>query len=88
MLGKYKARLPPVVIHCFTGDATQAAAYLKEGCYIGLTGGRLSLLSSTEMLNCRIVMFYFPMYVYFSFFLLDYLFSYICFCRLCMERQI
>ncbi|XP_047471980.1 3'-5' ssDNA/RNA exonuclease TatD-like [Penaeus chinensis] len=38
VLGKYKARLPPVVIHCFTGDATQAAAYLKEGCYIGLTG--------------------------------------------------
>lgn len=38
MLGKHKGRLPPVVIHCFTGDATQAAAYLKEGCYIGLTG--------------------------------------------------
>lgn len=65
MLGKYKARLPPVVIHCFTGDATQAAAYLKEGCYIGLTGGRLSLLSSTEMLNCRIVIVY-------------VLFSYVC----------
>ncbi|XP_045117483.1 3'-5' ssDNA/RNA exonuclease TatD-like [Portunus trituberculatus] len=38
VLRKYKDRLPPVVIHCFTGDATQAAAYLKEGCYIGLTG--------------------------------------------------
>ncbi|KAG7161741.1 3'-5' ssDNA/RNA exonuclease TatD-like [Homarus americanus] len=38
VLGKYKGRLPAVVIHCFTGDATQATAYLKEGCYIGLTG--------------------------------------------------
>ncbi|XP_071514321.1 3'-5' ssDNA/RNA exonuclease TatD isoform X1 [Panulirus ornatus] len=38
VLGKHKGRLPPVVIHCFTGDATQAAAYLEEGCYIGLTG--------------------------------------------------
>lgn len=41
VLGKYKGRLPPVVIHCFTGDASQAAAYLKEGCYIGLTGESL-----------------------------------------------
>ncbi|KAK8737319.1 hypothetical protein OTU49_004440 [Cherax quadricarinatus] len=38
VLGKYKGRLPPVVIHCFTGDTAQATAYLKEGCYIGLTG--------------------------------------------------
>lgn len=38
VLKKYKGRLPAVVIHCFTGDASQAAAYLKEGCYIGLTG--------------------------------------------------
>lgn len=38
VLRKYKDHLPAVVIHCFTGDASQAAAYLKEGCYIGLTG--------------------------------------------------
>lgn len=38
VLGRHKDRLPPVVIHCFTGDTTMAAAYLKHGCYIGLTG--------------------------------------------------
>ncbi|XP_045588714.1 3'-5' ssDNA/RNA exonuclease TatD isoform X1 [Procambarus clarkii] len=38
ILKKYKGRLPSVVIHCFTGDTAQASAYLKEGCYIGLTG--------------------------------------------------
>ncbi|KAK3895168.1 hypothetical protein Pcinc_001103 [Petrolisthes cinctipes] len=38
VLGRHKERLPSVVIHCFTGDATMAAAYLKQGCYIGLTG--------------------------------------------------
>lgn len=38
VLEKHRGRLPPVVIHCFTGDATMAATYLKHGCYIGLTG--------------------------------------------------
>jgi Tat protein secretion system quality control protein TatD with DNase activity len=30
--------LPPTVIHCFTGTADQAKAYLDMGLYIGLTG--------------------------------------------------
>ncbi|XP_076044405.1 3'-5' ssDNA/RNA exonuclease TatD isoform X2 [Oratosquilla oratoria] len=38
VLGRYRERLPTVVIHCFTGDSTQATAYLNMGCYIGLTG--------------------------------------------------
>ena len=31
-------RLPPCVIHCFTGNREQAQKYLQLGCYIGLTG--------------------------------------------------
>ncbi|RXG53388.1 3'-5' ssDNA/RNA exonuclease TatD, partial [Armadillidium vulgare] len=38
ILTKYKSKLPPIVIHCFTGDSAQAKAYLDFGCYIGLTG--------------------------------------------------
>ncbi|OZC12142.1 hydrolase, TatD family [Onchocerca flexuosa] len=34
----YKEHLPPVVIHCFTGKAAEAEAYIKMGFYIGLTG--------------------------------------------------
>lgn len=37
ILGSYKD-LPPVVIHCFTGDADQVKAYLAKGYYIGITG--------------------------------------------------
>ncbi|MCL4128499.1 UNVERIFIED_CONTAM: hypothetical protein GTU68_037758 [Idotea baltica] len=38
ILKRHKNKLPPVVIHCFTGDSGQAKAYLDFGCYIGLTG--------------------------------------------------
>ena len=34
--GRY--RLPPVVIHCFTGSAWELDAYLEAGFYIGITG--------------------------------------------------
>ncbi|KAM3717994.1 3'-5' ssDNA/RNA exonuclease TatD [Dirofilaria immitis] len=37
-LTRHKEHLPPVVIHCFTGKAIEAEAYIKMGCYIGLTG--------------------------------------------------
>uniref|UniRef100_A0A915PPZ1 Deoxyribonuclease TATDN1 n=1 Tax=Setaria digitata TaxID=48799 RepID=A0A915PPZ1_9BILA len=37
-LTRYKERLPPVVIHCFTGKAADAEAYIEMGCFIGLTG--------------------------------------------------
>lgn len=37
ILGSYN-NLPTVVIHCFTGDATQVKAYLAKGFYIGVTG--------------------------------------------------
>lgn len=30
--------LPPVVIHCFTGNLDQAQAYLERGFYLGITG--------------------------------------------------
>ena len=32
------ATLPPIVIHCFTGTATEAQTYIKLGYYIGFTG--------------------------------------------------
>ncbi|XP_056645947.1 3'-5' ssDNA/RNA exonuclease TatD isoform X2 [Diorhabda sublineata] len=38
VLDEYSAKLPPVVIHCFTGTQDQALAYLDKGFYIGLTG--------------------------------------------------
>ncbi len=30
--------LPPLVVHCFTGNAQQAMAYLERGFYLGITG--------------------------------------------------
>lgn len=38
ILEQYKDRLPPVVIHCFTGTTEHALGYLERGFYIGLTG--------------------------------------------------
>uniref|UniRef100_A0A183IIS3 Deoxyribonuclease TATDN1 n=1 Tax=Soboliphyme baturini TaxID=241478 RepID=A0A183IIS3_9BILA len=38
VLVKYKADLPDIVIHCFTGTADEAKTYLDLGFYIGLTG--------------------------------------------------
>ncbi|CAH1954615.1 unnamed protein product [Acanthoscelides obtectus] len=35
---EYKGRLPPVLVHCFTGTYEQALEYLNKGFYIGLTG--------------------------------------------------
>ena len=35
---KYQSRLPPVVIHCFTGTREQALVYVAMGFYIGITG--------------------------------------------------
>ncbi|KAA0201888.1 hypothetical protein HAZT_HAZT000262 [Hyalella azteca] len=38
VLRRHTAQLPASVIHCFTGDADTAKAYLQLGCYIGITG--------------------------------------------------
>lgn len=38
ILDKYHGKLPPAVIHCFTGTAAQARAYIDKGYNIGLTG--------------------------------------------------
>jgi len=38
ILSRHGAKLPPAVIHCFTGTADQAKVYLDMGLYIGLTG--------------------------------------------------
>ena len=38
ILESFGKRLPPTVIHCFTGSAEHAAKYLQMGFYIGLTG--------------------------------------------------
>ena len=37
-MDKFKAELPTVVIHCFTGDADEIRAYVARGYYIGITG--------------------------------------------------
>ncbi|ENN80025.1 hypothetical protein HUJ04_004604 [Dendroctonus ponderosae] len=38
ILDKYANKLPPVLVHCFTGSVENALAYLQKGYYIGLTG--------------------------------------------------
>lgn len=38
ILNKYQAMLPPVVIHCFTGNRHEAIKYIGMGYYIGITG--------------------------------------------------
>lgn len=38
LLKDYKAALPKVVIHCFTGTETELQDYLAEDFYIGITG--------------------------------------------------
>jgi hypothetical protein len=38
ILAKYSSRLPPTVIHCFTGTVNEARKYIDLGFYIGLTG--------------------------------------------------
>ena len=37
VLDKFTGRLPPIVIHCFTGTADEAKNYIDRGFYIGLT---------------------------------------------------
>ncbi|GAB6028418.1 hypothetical protein CHUAL_002578 [Chamberlinius hualienensis] len=38
ILSKYRQELPVVVVHCFTGEKSEAEEYLSMGFYIGLTG--------------------------------------------------
>ena len=38
VLKTYEGRLPPVVIHCFTGTSEQVKVYVEQGFYIGVTG--------------------------------------------------
>ena len=38
MLGEYRARLGPAVIHCFTGEASELERYLELDLHIGITG--------------------------------------------------
>lgn len=47
ILDQFKTKLPAVLIHCFTGTAQQALAYLDKGFYIGLTG-KLQLLTKLK----------------------------------------
>jgi TatD DNase family protein len=37
-LARHRARLPAVVVHCFTGDTAQLSRYLELDCHIGITG--------------------------------------------------
>lgn len=38
IMDKFEDRLPPAVIHCFTGTAGEAIKYIDKGFNIGLTG--------------------------------------------------
>lgn len=38
ILAEFKSKLPPTVVHCWTGKQHEARAYIEMGLYIGLTG--------------------------------------------------
>jgi len=38
VLDSFKERLPPVVVHCFTGTSQEADVYITNGYFLGLTG--------------------------------------------------
>ncbi len=38
ILGEYRARLGPAVIHCFTGGASELERYLEMDLHVGITG--------------------------------------------------
>ena len=38
ILDEFKGKLPPVVVHCFTGKGKELEAYVQRGFYIGITG--------------------------------------------------
>ncbi|EDO40667.1 predicted protein [Nematostella vectensis] len=38
VLSNFSGRLPPIVIHCFTGTKAEMIAYIAMGFYIGITG--------------------------------------------------
>lgn len=54
ILGKFKDRLPPAVLHCFTGTSAQAVKYLEMGLYIGLTGSA-SNATGVERVNSQFI---------------------------------
>ena len=35
---RFSGRLPPLVVHCFTGSHEEAIAYIERGFFIGFTG--------------------------------------------------
>lgn len=38
LLDEFRGYLPPTVVHCFTGEASELEHYLERGFYIGVTG--------------------------------------------------
>lgn len=38
ILDEFQGKLPPVVVHCFTGKPKELDAYISRGYYIGITG--------------------------------------------------
>ena len=38
LLNRYLHNLPKVVVHCFTGQGDELAAYIEAGLYVGITG--------------------------------------------------
>ena len=38
IVGEYRARLGPAVIHCFTGEASELEGYLELDLHVGITG--------------------------------------------------
>ncbi|KAK3744768.1 hypothetical protein QZH41_013299 [Actinostola sp. cb2023] len=38
VLKKFRGRLPPIIVHCFTGSKAEMNTYIAMGFYIGITG--------------------------------------------------
>jgi TatD DNase family protein len=38
VMDKFSGKLPPCLVHCFTGTEAELGDYLERGCFIGITG--------------------------------------------------
>ena len=51
ILSKYSSRLPPVCVHCFTGEREALEKYLELNCYVGITGWICDERRGTHLLD-------------------------------------
>lgn len=55
ILDEFKGKLPPILVHCFTGSSEHALAYLEKGFYIGLTGSTFKIRQKRHVNNGMLI---------------------------------